>query len=333
MEDRIKNRFTPHILQEAIQRYNIQEHAIQLLDGFESYIYEFRREDGDYILRIGHSFRRNVNLIRGEVDWINYLAGGGVSVVRAIPSARGNLIEEIPDGQGEHFLATAFTKAHGFPPNYHDWTPVFNQNYGRLLGRMHALSKIYTPTSVAWQRPHWDDPIMLDVLTFLPSSQTIIIQKYKELMAYLTQLPKDRNSYGLIHQDAHTGNMFVDETGNLTLFDFDDCAMSWYIYDIAMVLFYGVMWRDDPTTFTQTFMQQFLQGYREENTLDSAWLKEIPHFLKLREIDLYAVIHRSFDVDNLDDPWDIGYMQGRKEKIESDTPYIDFDFATLREYL
>lgn len=26
-------------------------------------------------------------------------------------------------------------------------------------------------------------------------------------------------------------------------------------------------------------------------------------FMKLREIDLYTVIHRSFDVNNLDDPW------------------------------
>ncbi len=63
----------------------------------------------------------------------------------------------------------------------------------------------------------------------------------------------------------------------------------------------------------------------------AAWLKEIPHFLKLREIDLYAIIHRSFDVDNLeDDPWVANYMRGRKEKIENDVPFIDFAFDRLR---
>lgn len=63
--------------------------------------------------------------------------------------------------------------------------------------------------------------------------------------------------------------------------------------------------------------------------LDSGWLREIPHFLKLREIDLYAVIHRSFDVENLDDPWCVGYMRGRKERIEAGVPYVDVDFASL----
>jgi hypothetical protein len=51
--------------------------------------------------------------------------------------------------------------------------------------------------------------------------------------------------------------------------------------------------------------------------------------LKLREIDLYAVIHRSFDVDNLDDPWVARYMHNRKQRIEDGVPTIDFDFESL----
>ena len=52
--------------------------------------------------------------------------------------------------------------------------------------------------------------------------------------------------------------------------------------------------------------------------------------MKLREIDLYAVIHRSFDINNLDDPWCAWYMNGRKEKIESGKPYLDYDFISLK---
>ena len=85
--------------------------------------------------------------------------------------------------------------------------------------------------------------------------------------------------------------------------------------------------------FTGEFMTHFLRGYRRENQMDAVWLQEIPHFLKLREIDLYAVIHRSFDVNNLDDPWVVRYMDNRKHKIESDVPYIDFDFESLTAYL
>jgi len=103
-------------------------------------------------------------------------------------------------------------------------------------------------------------------------------------------LPKDRAGYGLIHQDAHGGNFFIKD-GAITLFDFDDCMYGWFIYDIAMVLFYAALGKEDMAAFTKTFMGDFLQGYAQENMLDPPWLPEIPHFLKLREIDLYAIIH------------------------------------------
>ena len=151
-------------------------------------------------------------------------------------------------------------------------------------------------------------------------------------MAHLTALPKDRESYGLIHQDAHGGNFFVHE-GQITLFDFDDCVYSWFIYDIAMVLFYAAMFKEDMAAYTADFMSEFLRGYSQENKLDPVWLKELPYFLKLREIDLYALIHFSFDLENEDDPWVTGYMDGRKEHIDAGIPYIDFDWESLAVYL
>jgi hypothetical protein len=56
-------------------------------------------------------------------------------------------------------------------------------------------------------------------------------------------------------------------------------------------------------------------------------------FLKLREIDLYVVIHRSFDVNKVDDLWAARYMKGRKQRIENDVPYIDLDFESLARCL
>lgn len=136
------------------------------------------------------------------------------------------------------------------------------------------------------------------------------------------------NAYGLIHQDAHTGNLFVDENGRITLFDFDDCVYGHFIYDIAMVLFYAVTNRLNAVKFCAEFWPLFWQGYREENELDPVWHKEIPHFMKLREIDLYGVILRDIP-DYGDDGWVAGFMQGRQENIWAERPYIDFDFMTL----
>jgi len=332
MEKAIKERYNDAILETAMRRYGIAPGQVCPLDGFESFIYTFERDQGAYILRIGHSRRRSVSLIRGEVDWINYLAAEGASVARAILSERGELVEVLDDGQGAHFLATAFVEAPGRPPWEVGWTPELFETYGRLLGRMHALSQGYTPSDPACQRPHWNDDIMLDVEGNVPAAQTQVLARFEALMAYLEALPRNRASYGLIHFDAHGGNMLVDERGRITLFDFDDCNYSWYVNDIAIVLFYIVMGHEDEAAFTREFMSHFLRGYRRENVLDPAWLGEIPYFLKLREIDLYAVIHRSFDLDDLD-PWCARYMQGRRARIEAGVPYIDFDFASLAEYL
>ena len=43
-------------------------------------------------------------------------------------------------------------------------------------------------------------------------------------------------------------------------------------------------------------------------------------------MDLYVVIHRSFDLDDLD-PWCASFMDNRKYKIENDVPYVDMDFG------
>lgn len=51
--------------------------------------------------------------------------------------------------------------------------------------------------------------------------------------------------------------------------------------------------------FTQEFMTHFLRGYRQAHRLDPQWLQEMPHFLKVREIELYGVMHRDFDATTL----------------------------------
>lgn len=330
MEPRIRERFNQDILAEAALRYGVGLSDVHQLSSAESFIYEFKQDGRPLILRIGHSLRRSVNLIRGEVDWINFLARGGASVTKAVFSEQEELVELIDDNEGGYFLATAFVKAAGRPPTADDETPAFIERYGETIGRMHRLTKGYEPADNAWRRPQWDDEITQDLLDFLPPSEAIARHKLEELISSLRLLPQDQESYGLVHQDAHGGNYFVDELGRLTFFDFDDCVYTWFANDFAIVLFYAVTGKEDASAYAHYFLPHFLRGYQRENRFDCSWFAHMPSFLKLRELDLYALIHRSFDVNNLTDPWAARYMAGRKERIEQDRPYIDLDFASLR---
>lgn len=334
MEPIIASRFHESILNTAMQRYGIAAGEIKLLDSFESFIYRFERSGGRFILRIGHSQRRSPDLIRGEVDWINYLAAGGVSVARAVHSAHGNLVETVSDEQDSEFLCTAFVHAPGEAPRRNRINDRIIRNYGRLIGKMHALSKSYQVSDPAWKRYRWDSLENSYAERFMPAKEGLVLEKYRQVVVHLQSLSCDADSFGMIHQDAHPGNFFVAEDDTLTLFDFDDCVYGHFIYDIAMVLFYTAINDPDPAAFTGRFMPVFLSGYGEENSLDPAWLAELPWFMKLREIDLFAAIHASeADGDNPDHPWSRMFMQGRRERIEQDIPVISFDWKSLAQYL
>ncbi len=176
MEQRIKNLFNEEILQESMHRYGIGQDEIQVLDSFESFIYEFENDTGEYILRISHSIRRDEALIHGEVDWINFLADHGLCVARAVLSQTGNLVETIPDQKDGYFLATAFIKAEGNPP-WGRWTPKLFETYGELMGQMHALTNQFHPLHPERKRPEWDDPIFDYVEQYLPENEYLNSRK------------------------------------------------------------------------------------------------------------------------------------------------------------
>jgi Ser/Thr protein kinase RdoA (MazF antagonist) len=333
MDPKIAALFNDDILRAASKRYDILPDTLRQQDGYESFIYEFRRPDGDYILRISHNERRSQDLIRGEVDWINYLFDGGTSVARAVFSPAGNLVEPVDDGRGGQFLCTAFTRARGGIAGKEQINECLFLNYGRLMGRMHALAKTYRLPDPAWKRPEWDDPSNMSADLWMPEKYAHLLPKYRALMDHLSRLPRQADSYGMIHQDAHLGNLFVDEAYNLTLFDFDDCVYGHFIHDIAMVLFYIADWGgEDKPGFTGRFMPIFLQGYCEHNRLDLHWLAELPYFLKLREIDLFAQILFT-DGETPSHPWSRRYMLGRGERLNQDLPFIQFDWGSLGKYL
>ena len=326
MEKRIKQRWNDTKLQAIAERFGTSSKELTILDGFESFIYEYERDGHGYILRVSHSNRRSPDLIRGEVDWINYLAKGGARVAQAIESQDGNLVEPIDDGHGEQFLATAFVKAQGDHLSHKNWTDEFNQHYGETLGRIHHLSKSYTPSNPAWKRVHWDDRRYINLDEWSKTAELFMIEQARAIMGRLQAAPKD-DSYHMIHSDAHGGNFFVDDQGQITLFDFDDCAFGPAIYDISMVIFYSPA--HGKPELAESFTKHFLIGYARENQIDPSWLEYIPYFLKLREIDLYALIERDIDWRTEGEDYDVYFMTGRLERMKENLPTIDFDFTSL----
>lgn len=328
MEKQITEQYHDGIFHEIISKFGLDKNRVKLLDGFESFIHECERDGQEYILRISHTgLRRSMKQLLAEMDYINYMADNGVPAARAVPSPQGNMIETADSNP--LFAGALFEKAKGHPPKREFWQPDNIQRYGETVGRMHRLTKSYQAPGPDCRRPDGMEDLEGFAEKFLPSSDKEVIDEWNRMLDYLRTLPKGKDEYGLIHQDLHGGNFFVDDAGNMTIFDFDDSQYFWFTHDIAMCLFYVVPHhceKQEDLDNAKLFMNHFMTGYRRENQLDQRWILEIPTFLRLREMDLYIAIHRSLDLDDLD-PWCASFMKNRREKILNRVPYLDLDFS------
>ncbi|MBN1211542.1 MAG: phosphotransferase [candidate division Zixibacteria bacterium] len=317
---------TEYILKEAADRYGTAPDELRRLGSFESIVCEFEREGKAYIMKVTHSLHRTPELIQGELEWVNHLADGGVSVSRAVLSGRGRLVEKIEVGDS-YFLVYVFEKALGHLAQSDRWNDDLFEKWGAVLGRMHARTRSFTPSREEYRRFLWHEDYTMDIERYIPPSEPKVLEKCRTLKDKLHTLPVAKDYFGLVHCDVHHGNFFVND-GNITVFDFDDCQYHWFAFDIAIPLFYVL--RDsrvnpDDTAFADNFMSLFLKGYKKENPVDRFWLERIPLFLKIREMELYFLIV-SDRPENLNG-WCNRFMEGRRERIEKEIPVIDIDFS------
>jgi Ser/Thr protein kinase RdoA (MazF antagonist) len=107
----------------------------------------------------------------------------------------------------------------------------------------------------------------------------------------------------------------------------------WFAMDVAMALFdvlvlYNAPSEEENQRFTHRFLTSYLSGYRQENDLSTFWLSQIPRFLKLKELCIYATLINHPEIDQ-PDTWVGRFMRSRTEHVAKDIPYVDIDFTTL----
>ncbi|UCD17904.1 MAG: phosphotransferase [Candidatus Zixiibacteriota bacterium] len=334
---RIFERHRDFILQEAAERYACYIGSLTLLGSFESIVYEYDDDDRNFILKISDSIHRSADLIKGEMEWVDYLADNGVPVCRALPSRNGKLVETVPVAgirtpPDFYFSLVAIEKARGTGIRASDWNDRLIAQWGQITGRIHALAKKYHPPDSSHRRFDWrDDGFMLwRQCNPATHSQPVVVEKCRNIIERLHNLPINEGSYGLIHADLHHWNFLV-HNGSITIFDTDDCRYDWFAHDIAIPLAYSLFvpgLATDRISFAVYFLSHFLSGYRRENTIDPFWIEQVPVFMKLRELDLYMILLNEDPAGY--DGWCRNFMKNRRWLIENDMPLVDIDFSAFK---
>ncbi len=252
---------------------------LKLLGQSENIVFEV---DGK-IIRITEKNHRTMSELQAELDFISMLSDNKISVAKTYKSNNGNDIETI-DG----FYISVFEKAKGEVKKVED---VFSsldaaRNLGREIGKMHLTINNHNIKNPIKRHMHEDTPYNKDGLDFISNNDSFAIQEFKKARNWLLSLPKDKDAYNLIHLDAHAGNFCVDENSKITLFDFDDCAYSFFAYDLAIPLNH-LKYSKLTDLEKDTARAALLEGYAEEYKLSQRWIDMINNFIRYRNIEMY----------------------------------------------
>lgn len=278
------------ILIQFANSFDFHVHTLVFQSNSTNDVYRFTKGNRSYYLRITQKTLVYEEKIKAELDWIQYLVKNGVRAALPIQTSK-NQFTAVCQEDNTWYIATAFEAAAGrFFDKDSDqyWNPRIFRNWGETMGMMHRLSKTYESLEVIGSRDSWsmsgNNNPNLQVGRY-----KVLRDKWISMERQIDILPRDKESFGLIHNDFHPYN-FVIQNDKITVFDFDDSIFGWFSLDIAIAATHAIWWgvkkedRCAKNEFAHLFLYEFLMGYRKENDLAERWIKTIPMFMQYRNI-------------------------------------------------
>jgi len=254
----------------------------------------FRVEAGSSaprVLRIYRPGGRSPAEIMSELAWMNAIAEDAESLVPGvIPTIRGSQVLELTrDAPLDPCYCVMFSYAAGREPAEDELAAWFPQ-LGAITARLHQHARSWTQPS--WfRRPRWDVSTTLGDRPHWGSWQSSVtdaaeLKQLERLARVVTERLRafgdGAERFGLVHADLRLANLLVDGD-RITVIDFEDCGLSWYLYDLACALTFNEGRAD-----VGELIAAWVDGYRQAEHLSAEDEKEIDTFLMLRRLMLTA---------------------------------------------
>ena len=327
---------TKELLYKAEVLYNSTASSENALGNSTNMIFEMATQHTPIILRISDYSKGKESHINFELNWLNYLAKDMMQVAKPVLSKNKNLYEVV-NSNNKSYIMCAFEKAKGKlvdTNNSNEWNEKLFNSLGEVMGKMHNLTKQYLD-SEGIVKPHewYNDIFFLPEYNFTNDNE--IVQIWNRIIGELHKLPKSKESYGIIHNDLHQLNFFVDGD-RITVFDFDDCIYSWYPFEIMLTMYQMVStipYKQDKerNRFAEVFILPFLQGYLRHNSLEKQWIDYFDLFLKYRRICTYKFFQYLFG-ERPDKPYK-AYLDWLRNEILQDKQFVSLDLAKIKALL
>lgn len=252
------------LAREALQNWEHDEDTLdQMLSQFRissNAIYPFCQDGRVCFLRLAPLEEKLEKNLLGEMEFIGYLLARGYPALKPIRTKTGETYRILETKWGPYY-ATAFFGVSGAPMEDTDLSSEALFEYGKSLGRLHALSAQFTPKVKKWTH----DEVLDWVASVLAQygAPDGVVSELAALKAELNALPTAWDDYGLVHYDFELDNVFYDqETKSCAVIDFDDGMYHWYVLDIEQVFL--SLAEELSGDALRTAKNEFIRGYREE---------------------------------------------------------------------
>jgi Ser/Thr protein kinase RdoA (MazF antagonist) len=305
--------------------FGVQPEAVTDLGGYHNQVLRLADKGSDVVLRFTPESHRTFRDLNAEIAFLRRLDADGAQVHRPLPSTRDGWIVPLSAQDGSLWYVCCFQAAAGKTWREAEHGSEVFMAAGAALGRFHSLSKEYAAQGVRFQRRDWsENPYVAEASKVLGQVHAALSNKVERIVETVRALPETGETYGLTHGDYLFSNYLVGD-GSLTIVDFDDCEFGYYVYDLAVNLFYYVL-GGDPTEVPlkeaegNDLLAWLLAGYLEHVPIGQAELRTLPVLLRLREIDLMTSIAKRFGQDY--SGWTKSFMETAAERILNDVPFL-----------
>ena len=276
--------------------YGLKDYELSQVPGHEggrNLVYVcFKAGKPEYVLRLSLLGDRSAEEYYAEAEFVHYLADNGAPVADVIPSSNGKLVEAFSaDGKECFVMLFSYAKGMLISDNgykYREGAPLeeYFYNTGKALGAIHRLSKEYKPVN---KRPEYFDKYNREYIdALIPDEYEELKKAIGERLDDFCKLPADESVYGLVHFDFSDGNYHIDmKTGDITVFDFDNCMYCWYMFDLANLWTHGIGWfQHEPDgekrmEYMKGYFDTVVAGYRSETEISDEDLSQLPLFIDM----------------------------------------------------
>jgi Ser/Thr protein kinase RdoA (MazF antagonist) len=289
----------------ALEHYELAPGtALQLCNVSENHTYRLSDAAGAarYALRVHRPGYRSAQEIESELVWLDALDSDGVVPTPGIVAARDGrrVVSARADGIEPRYVVV-FDWVPGIAPDLDSGEAALGQfaTLGAVSARMHRHARSW-PRPGAFTRPRWDYEHTIgphghwgpwqDGLGLGAPERRQLQRLDAAIAARLAVFGQDESRFGLVHADLRLANVLIDGS-TVRVIDFDDCGLSWFMYDFAT----AVSFMEDHPRVPE-LREAWLRGYRSQAELEPAAEAELDTFVMLRRLLLVAWIgsHHTF---------------------------------------